>query len=101
MSPAPAPSSTVLIVDDTPANPGVLFELLSTAGFEVLVAEDGASAVQRAAYAQPGLILLDVLMPGMDGFATCAVLKERPDTRQDRKSTRLNSSHQLISYAVF
>lgn len=72
----------VLIVDDTPANLSVLFELLSNAGFEVLVAEDGASAVQRAAYAQPGLILLDVLMPGMDGFATCATLKERPDTRQ-------------------
>lgn len=72
----------VLIVDDTPANLSVLFELLSNAEFEVLVAEDGASAVQRAAYTQPGLILLDVLMPGMDGFATCATLKKRPDTRQ-------------------
>jgi PAS domain S-box-containing protein len=68
-------------VDDTPANLGVLFEILSTAGFDVLVAEDGTSAIQRAAYAQPGLILLDVLMPDKDGFATCTELKVRPDTQ--------------------
>jgi PAS domain S-box-containing protein len=73
---------TILIVDDTPANLGVLFELLSTAGFDVLVAEDGASAVERAAYAQPALILLDILMPDMDGFATCSALKARPETRE-------------------
>lgn len=77
----PARKPTVLIVDDTPATLGVLFDLLSTAGFDVLVAENGASAIQRAVYAQPGLILLDVLMPDMDGFATCMKLKAHPDTQ--------------------
>jgi class 3 adenylate cyclase len=80
--PSSAPAATILIVDDTPANLGVLFDLLSTAGFEVLVATDGPSAVQRAAYVKPGLILLDVVMPGMDGFATCAALKAQPETRE-------------------
>ena len=71
----------VLMVDDTPANLGVLYELLSEAGYDVLVAEDGESALERAAYARPDLILLDVMMPGIDGFETCRCLKEQPDTR--------------------
>lgn len=71
----------VLMVDDTPANLGVLYEVLSTAGYSVLVAEDGESALERAAYAQPDLILLDVMMPGIDGFETCRRLKEQPETQ--------------------
>ena len=71
----------VLMVDDTPANLGVLYELLSEAGYDVLVAEDGESALERAAYARPDLILLDVMMPGIDGFETCRCLKEQPDTQ--------------------
>jgi PAS domain S-box-containing protein len=74
------PKSVVLVVDDTPANLGVLLELLGEAGLEVLVAEDGASAVERATYARPDLILLDVLMPEMDGFATCERLKAQKET---------------------
>src|SRR5262249_25569325 len=60
------PRPAILVVDDTPANLGVLFELLDQAGYEVLVAEDGASALERAALARPDLILLDVLMPDLD-----------------------------------
>ena len=70
----------VLIVDDTPANLGVLLEVLGEAGLEVLVAEDGMSAVERASYARPDLILLDVLMPELDGFATCERLKAQSET---------------------
>jgi CheY-like chemotaxis protein len=70
----------VLMVDDTPANLGVLYEVLSEAGYSVLVAEDGESALERAAYAQPDLILLDVMMPGIDGFETCRPLKQQPET---------------------
>ena len=70
----------ILMVDDTPANLGVLFELLNESGFRVLVAEDGESALSRAEYAQPDLILLDVMMPGMDGFSVCQKLKEIPAT---------------------
>jgi PAS domain S-box-containing protein len=71
----------ILVADDTPANLRVLLDLLGHAGYEVLIAEDGESALERAAYGHPDLILLDVLMPALDGFATCERLKQRPDTR--------------------
>ena len=67
---------TILIVDDLPANLGVLLDFLDTAGYGVLVAESGAGALLQLAYTQPDIILLDVQMPGgMDGFATCERLK--------------------------
>ena len=71
----------ILMVDDTPANLGVLSEFLGDDGYEVLVAEDGESAIGRASYAHPDLILLDVVMPEMDGFATCRRLKEHEETK--------------------
>ena len=72
---------TILIADDIPANLAVLFELLSAQGFELSVAEDGESALQQADYVRPDLILLDVMMPEMDGFTTCQLLKARPTTQ--------------------
>ncbi|MCB1717396.1 MAG: response regulator, partial [Candidatus Competibacteraceae bacterium] len=75
-----ATQPVILMVDDTPANLGVLFELLSDSGFRVLVAEDGPSALTRAAYVKPDLILLDIMMPGMDGFEVCARLKQQAET---------------------
>ncbi|WP_460201916.1 response regulator, partial [Scytonema sp. NUACC21] len=65
----------ILIVDDTPTNLEILFDLLSNSGFTVLIAEDGESAIARAEYSPPDLIVLDVLMPEMDGFETCQRLK--------------------------
>jgi len=73
---------TVLVVDDTPANIAVLLEYLDREGFIVLVARDGESALEQAYYAQPDLILLDVLMPGLDGYETGRRLKSRPETRE-------------------
>ena len=75
------PKPVILVADDTPANLSVLLEVLGQAGFDVLIAEDGESAVQRASYARPDLILLDVLMPELDGFATCERLKAQRETR--------------------
>ncbi len=75
-----APRGTILIVDDNPTNLNVLFIFLREKGFKVLVAENGESALQRSALAQPDIILLDVLMPGLDGFETCRLLKDNPDT---------------------
>ncbi len=75
MSDRSADSSAILVVDDNPNNVGVLFDLLDTAGFEVRVARDGLSCLDKVAFAAPDLILLDVLMPGIDGFETCARLK--------------------------
>lgn len=73
--------STILIVDDTPTNLNVLFEFLRNSGFRVLVAQGGKSALQKAAYAKPDLILLDILMPDLDGFETCRILKSQPETK--------------------
>jgi len=73
--------STILVVDDTPANLGVLFDMLDRAGYEVLVSQSGASAIKRARHTQPDLILLDVMMPEMDGFETCRRLKAHARTR--------------------
>lgn len=71
----------ILVVDDTPTNLEVLFNFLGNSGFKILIAEDGVSALQKASYASPDLILLDVVMPEMDGFETCRHLKENEDTR--------------------
>jgi two-component system sensor histidine kinase/response regulator len=66
---------TILIVDDTPANLSVLVDTLSEAGYQVMVAEDGEDALAQTTHTKPDLILLDVMMPGLDGFETCARLK--------------------------
>jgi DNA-binding response OmpR family regulator len=73
--------STVLIVDDTPDNLGVLSEWLEESGIETMTALSGERALELVKHAKPDLILLDVLMPYMDGFETCLQLKENPNTR--------------------
>ena len=73
-------SDVVLIVDDVPDNLGVLHDALDESGFSVLVATDGASALQRAEQARPDVILLDAVMPGMDGFEVARQLKANPAT---------------------
>lgn len=75
------PSDTILVVDDTPANLALLFTGLRNAGYKVLINERGDVALQTAAYVLPDLIILDVMMPGIDGFETCRRLKEDPRTR--------------------
>lgn len=72
---------TVLIVDDTPDNLAVLSDMLSEYGFRVLVATDGVSALEQIKHLQPDIILLDVIMPGIDGFETCQRLKENHTTK--------------------
>jgi DNA-binding response OmpR family regulator/DNA-binding CsgD family transcriptional regulator len=72
----------VLIVDDVPDNLSVLHDALDEAGYTVLVATHGESALQRAAQALPDVVLLDALMPGMDGFEVARRLKADPATAQ-------------------
>jgi len=72
---------TVLIVDDTPANLETLYSYFESLGFEIMMAQSGPSALKRVAYAQPDIILLDVVMPGMDGFETCRQLKANDATK--------------------
>jgi CheY-like chemotaxis protein/DNA-binding CsgD family transcriptional regulator len=70
----------VLIVDDVPDNLAVLHDALDAAGYTVLVATDGASALLRAAQAGPDIVLLDAVMPGIDGFEVARRLKAGPET---------------------
>jgi len=65
----------ILIIDDNPANIGLLSEALERKGHEILAASDGDSGVRIAGLAKPALILLDVMMPLLDGMATCRKLK--------------------------
>ncbi len=74
--------STILLVDDNPMNLGVLADYLESQNFVILVARDGESALEKAAYALPDIILLDVMMPGLDGFETCRLLKENELTQK-------------------
>ena len=70
----------VLIVDDVPDNLSVLHDALDEAGYTVLVATHGESALQRAVQALPDVVLLDAVMPGMDGFEVARRLKAHPAT---------------------
>ncbi len=73
-------NATVLIVDDTPANIDVLSQILEEEGYTIFVATNGQAALELAPVSQPDLILLDVMMPGIDGFETCRRLKAQKET---------------------
>jgi two-component system sensor histidine kinase/response regulator len=75
-----AKQPVVLVVDDNPTNLSVLFDLLNDAGFKMLVATDGEGAIAQLELVQPDLILLDVMMPGINGFETCQRLKANAAT---------------------
>ncbi len=74
-------NAKILLVDDHPVNLGVLFQLLNDKGFTVLVAQDGERVLQQVKQIQPDLILLDVMMPGIDGFEVCRRLKQDEETQ--------------------
>ena len=73
-------SDVVLIVDDVPDNLSVLHDALDESGFTVLIATSGEAALQRAAQALPDVVLLDAMMPGMDGFEVARRLKANQKT---------------------
>src|SRR5512136_1252941 len=71
----------ILIIDDDPNSLDILSRYLEECHFSILIAEDGESGLKRADYARPDLILLDIMMPGIDGYETCRRLKEMESTR--------------------
>ncbi|RYF18388.1 MAG: response regulator transcription factor [Comamonadaceae bacterium] len=73
-------TDVVLIVDDVPDNLSVLHDALDESGYTVLVATSGEAALQRAAQALPDIVLLDAMMPGMDGFEVAKRLKAAAET---------------------
>ena len=73
-------NAQILLVDDHPDNLAVLSTVLEREGYRIMFAKDGATALELAQKALPDLILLDVMMPGIDGFETCRRLKANPKT---------------------
>src|SRR5262249_30235198 len=72
--------ATVLVVDDEPNNLEIIQGFLNLEGYTVVTAEDGAAALECLAAAAPDLILLDIRMPGMDGYEVCRQIKQDPAT---------------------
>jgi DNA-binding response OmpR family regulator len=72
------PRDTVLVVDDTPESLGFLTDMLDGAGYTVLIATDGDSALRLVEQITPDLVLMDAVMPGLDGFEACRRLKRKP-----------------------
>ncbi len=82
MNESVAESVTLLVIDDIPENLRILFKLFEHSGHKVLVATSGAEGLQIAEEINPHLILLDIMMPDMDGFAVCATLKANARTQE-------------------
>jgi phosphoserine phosphatase RsbU/P len=74
-------TNRLLLVDDNPTNLQVLYKTLEGMGYELLVANSGENAISVASQAVPDMILLDIMMPGIDGFETCRLLKSDPVTQ--------------------
>ncbi|MBU8932433.1 MAG: response regulator [candidate division Zixibacteria bacterium] len=70
---------TILVVDDEPTITGVLSTILTKGGYEVLIATEGSSAVTMAVEQSPDLILMDITMPGMNGYETAEKIKAIPE----------------------
>lgn len=77
-----APQKSILVVDDTPINLTLLTRMLRTQGYEVRVAPTGALALRSVQTSPPDLILLDIMMPEMDGYHFCRLLKQQTETRE-------------------
>ncbi len=74
-------TSKILVVEDNPTNRAMLKDVLNYYGYEVIEAKDGAEGVQLAREYMPQLILMDIQMPVMDGFAATKMLKSDPQTK--------------------
>ena len=72
---------TILIVEDEPKNMKLTRDLLKISGFETIEAVDGKEGVEKAKSAKPNLILMDIMMPKMDGYAACREIKADPATK--------------------
>ncbi len=78
----PAAPERVLLVDDNPTNLQVLFQTLDGRGYKLLIAKSGDDALKIARKANPQLVLLDIMMPGMDGYEVCRQLKADPEIQE-------------------
>jgi CheY-like chemotaxis protein len=72
---------TILIVEDEPKNMTLTKDILKISGYETIEAVDGRQGVEKAKSARPDLILMDIMMPKMDGYAACREIKADPATK--------------------
>lgn len=72
---------TILIVDDNPINLRVIIQHLADEGYETRIAQNGLEALEQLKIALPDIILLDIMMPGIDGFETCVKIKQMPSAK--------------------
>ena len=72
----------ILVVEDTPDNRQIMRDLLTSAGFEVIEAEDGADGIEAAVRHQPDLILMDMQLPKIDGYECARRIKAQPETQR-------------------
>lgn len=96
-------SGLILIVDDTTANLRVVGECVSDSGYQVVIAQDGEEALRRAELVRPDLILLDVMLPDVDGFEVCRRLKRNPVTRDIPvifMTALIHTEHKLTGFSV-
>ncbi|MCP4715425.1 MAG: response regulator, partial [Deltaproteobacteria bacterium] len=75
------PEYVILVVDDNPTNLKVITDYLDEHNFEIITARDGEGGLERAQFVQPDLILLDIVLPGIDGFEVCRRLKANQATK--------------------
>jgi adenylate cyclase len=73
-------AGTILVVDDIPANVRLLEAVLVTHGYEVVTATSGEEVLDLVASVRPDLVLLDIVMPGLDGYAVCQALRDNQET---------------------
>ena len=71
----------ILIVDDSPTERHVLNDMLTKAGFEVVASDNGEDAIHKSKHLKPDLILMDVVMPGLNGFQATRAISRDPETR--------------------
>lgn len=71
----------ILIVDDSPTERHVLNDMLTKEGYEVVASDNGEDAIQKARHVKPDLILMDVVMPGLNGFQATRAISRDPETR--------------------
>jgi len=81
MKTTPRPFNKVLVVDDNPSNRELLEAYLAPEGYEVIFAENGREALDRVHAEEPDIVLLDIMMPGVDGYEVCSRLKSSEQTR--------------------
>lgn len=87
------PQATILVVDDSPTQIKLATNCLQTQGYRLITAADGEEALRKASSEKPDLIVLDVILPGQNGFQICRTLKTSADT-QDIPVVMLTSKNQ-------